>query len=421
LSLMDNKNQNFLQKFGNSIGANRVVMALSIARMGDAIGNSILIIVIPLYVAKLPAPWLPFPETVRVGLLISIFGLVNALLQPIMGALSDKLGKRKLFIFLGLVLMGLATLGFIPANQYIDLIFLRVLQGIGVAVTVPASMALMADASPQHLRGSAMGIYSTMRMIGFAIGPLIGGFLNEQYGFSITYLVGAFFIVLGIIAVLLWVRDIKPKISTQTQVKFHIFDRKLINMGVIGASVATFIMASDYSMISALENEFNARLNQGVFAFGVAFSALIISRLIFQLPLGRLSDRIGRKPLIVSGLVFMAPATFLLGLVATTFQFTAVRVLQGIASAAIAAPAFALAADFSHSEGAGRQMSIVTMGFGLGIALGPLLTGALAVYTFLLPFIIAGVITLLVAAYVLRYVPDRFKELHSIKDEEPPH
>jgi MFS family permease len=66
-------------------------------------------------------------------------------------------------------------------------------------------------------------------------------------------------------------------------------------------------------------------------------------------------------------------------------------------------------------------MSIVTMGFGLGIALGPLLTGALAVYTFLLPFIIAGVITIIVAAYILRYVPDRFKELHTIKDEEPPY
>jgi MFS family permease len=417
---MNNKNQNFIQKFGNSIGANRIVMALSIARMGDAIGNSILIIVIPLYVAKLPSPWLPFPETVRVGLLISIFGLVNALLQPIMGALSDKLGKRKLFIFLGLVLMGLATLGFIPANQYIDLIFLRVLQGIGVAVTVPASMALMADASPINMRGSAMGIYSTMRMVGFAVGPLIGGYLHELYGFSITYLVGAFFIILGIIAVLLWVRDIKPKVPSKALVKFRIFDRNLINLGVIGASVATFIMASDYSMISALENEFNARLNQGAFAFGVAFSALIISRLIFQIPLGRLSDRMGRKPLIISGLIFMAPATFLLGMVNTSFQFTAVRVLQGIASAAIAAPAFALAADYSHAEGAGRQMSYVTMGFGLGIALGPLLTGALAIYAFILPFIIAGIITLIVAAFVLKYVPDKYKKLNSIKADDPP-
>jgi MFS family permease len=418
---MNNENQNIFQKLGNSLGANRTVMALSIARMGDAIGNSILIIVIPLYVAKLPSPWLPFPETVRVGLLISIFGLVNALLQPIMGALSDRLEKRKMFIFLGLVLMGLATLGFIPANEYIDLIFLRVLQGIGVAITVPASMALMADASPKDMRGSAMGIYSTMRMVGFAVGPLIGGFLDEQYGFSITYLAGAFFIILGIVAVLLWVRDVKQKHPAgKIVVKFHIFDRNLINLGIIGASVATFIMASDYSMISALENEFNTRLNQGALAFGIAFSALIISRLIFQIPLGRLSDRLGRKPLIIGGLIFMAPATLLLGMVVTSFQFTAVRVLQGIASAAIAAPAFALAADFSLSEGAGRQMSIVTMGFGLGIALGPLLTGALAVYAFILPFIIAGIITLITAAFIFKYVPDKFRKLEPVKVDDPP-
>lgn len=415
---MKNNNQKLIQKIGTQLGANRTVMALSIARMGDAIGNSILIIVIPLYVAQLPAPWLPFPETVRVGLLISLFGLVNALLQPVMGALSDRLGRRKLFIFIGLVLMGLATIGFIPANQYVDLVFLRVLQGIGVAVTVPASMALMADASPKELRGSAMGIYSTMRMVGFAAGPLIGGYLHEKYGFSITYLVGGFFIMLGIIAVLLWVNDVKPREPAKLKEKFHLFERNLINLGVIGASVATFIMASDYSMISALENEFNARLNQGALGFGVAFSALIISRLIFQIPLGRLSDRMGRKPLIVSGLIFMAPVTVLLGMVGTSFQFTAMRVFQGVASAAIAAPAFALAADFSHAGGEGRQMSVVTMGFGLGIALGPLLTGALAVFSFLLPFVIAGLLTLMVAVFVSRYVPESLRRSTVEREKE---
>lgn len=54
------------------IGANRVVVALSVARLADGMGNSILFIVIPLYVASLPAPWMPLPETLRAGILISI-------------------------------------------------------------------------------------------------------------------------------------------------------------------------------------------------------------------------------------------------------------------------------------------------------------------------------------------------------------
>lgn len=264
-----------------------------------------------------------------------------------------------------------------------------------------------------------MGVYTTMRMVGFGAGPLIGGFLFVHSGFHITFLVGAVFILFGIIAVLLWVKDIKPSHQLRSGVKFRIIDRNLINLGVIGAAIATFIMASDFSMISTLETQFNAKLNQNAFIFGLAFSSLIISRLIFQIPLGRLSDRWGRKPFIIAGLIFIAPVTFLLGRVTTTFQFFTVLVLQGIASAAIAAPAFALAADFSRVGGEGRQMSMVTMGFGLGIALGPLLAGALVTYSFLLPFLIGGILTVLVAAFVYFYVPEKVKQL-SPNAADPP-
>ncbi|MFN2220324.1 MAG: MFS transporter, partial [Anaerolineae bacterium] len=132
----------------------------------------------------------------------------------------------------------------------------------------------------------------------------------------------------------------------------------------------------------------------------------MVSRLLAQVPLGWLSDRIGRKPLIVGGLILMAPATALLGLAATTLQLTGFRVFQGIASAAIAAPAFALAADLSRSGGEGRQLSIVTTGFGLGIALGPLIAGVLGALVFELPFIIGGALTIVGAGLVYRYVPE---------------
>ena len=125
------------------IGGNRIIIALSAARLGDAIGNSILFIVLPLFVAKLPAPLFPIPETVRVGILISIFGLVNALLQPFAGAFIDRIGRRKPFIMGGLVFMMLATLGFLIVTSFTGLLLMRSLQGIGVALTVPAALALM--------------------------------------------------------------------------------------------------------------------------------------------------------------------------------------------------------------------------------------------------------------------------------------
>jgi MFS family permease len=388
------------------LGVNTTVLAISVARLGDAIGNSILIIVIPLYVAKLPAPWFPFPQSVRVGILISLFGLMNAILHPVLGAVSDSLGRRKPLIMAGLLVMGVAVLAFTWVSRFASLFLLRGLQGIGASLTIPASMALMASATEKQSRGGSMGVYSAMRMVGFAVGPLLGGFLHEIYGFNATFYAGFGFILLGLIVVMIYVHEKPVEVDESERPPFRIIDRDLLGAGILGAGLATFIMASDFSMISALENNFNARLNQTAIGFGIAFSALIVSRLIFQIPLGWLSDRIGRRPLIIVGLILMAPATAFLGEVTTTFQFTWLRVAQGLASAAIAAPAFALAGDLSTAGGEGRQMSIITMGFMFGIAVGPLLAGFLAVLSFSLPFWVGGALSLVIALVVYHYVPE---------------
>jgi MFS family permease len=166
-------------------------------------------------------------------------------------------------------------------------------------------------------------------------------------------------------------------------------------------------------MMATLEPEFIQRLDSNAFGFGVAFSALMITRLILQVPFGWLSDRVGRKPLVVGGLVLMAPATVLLGLAGSMFELSAYRVFQGLASAAIAAPAFALAADLSTAGGEGRQMSIVTLGFGLGLAAGPLLAGLLGAIGFELPFILGGLLSLVGAWIVLRHVPETVSRDHA--------
>jgi MFS family permease len=390
----------------DSWGINRTVIALSVARLGDAVGNSILFIALPLYVAKLPAPLIRVEESVRVGLLLSLYGLVASVLQSFAGAWSDRLGRRKPMIVVGLAIMCAGTLGYLFATRFLDLLLLRMLQGIGVALTIPASMALMAVATRRETRGSSMGIYSTMRMVGFAGGPLISGFLLVTAGFASVFVAGAAFVLLGLIIVMMWVKDPPTLENAAPAGKFLIFDPKLLSPGIVGAGLATFFMASSFSMMTTLEQQFNERLDQTALGFSVAFSALMISRLLFQVPLGRLSDRIGRKPLLIAGLVLMGPATALLGLVTTTLQLTGVRLVQGLAAGAIAAPAFAVAADLSSSGGEGRQMSVVTIGFGLGLALGPLIAGVLALHSFEMPFMIGGLMCLFGAWVVLRSVPE---------------
>jgi MFS family permease len=396
-----------MMQFFEEIGANKVVLALSAARMGDAVGNSILFVIIPLYVAELPAPWFPLPETVRAGLLISLYGLVNALLQPFAGAMVDRMNRRKAFIQSGLVLMGASTFAYVFASRFTDILVLRILQGVGLALTITASMAIMAISTDKKTRGGSMGVFSTSRMLGLSAGPLLGGYLYDHFGFNAAFYAGTAFVVLGIILVQLWIKETRvPVRVSDSRQPFKVIDRKLLTPGIVGAGSAIFIMAAAFSMITPLEKQFNARLHESAFSFGVAFSAVMFSRLLFQIPVGRLSDRLGRKPLIIAGLLLMAPVTALMGEAGTTLQLIALRTIQGIGSAGIAAPAMALAADLSTSGGEGRQMSITTMGFGLGISVGPLLAGILAVFSFRLPFIIVGIMLLIVVWAVHRYMPE---------------
>ena len=392
-----------------NLGANRAVLALSLARMGDAVGNSILFVILPLYVAKLPAPSFPFPEPIRVGLLLSLYGLVNSSCQPFLGALSDHLGRRKILIQAGLIVMAVGTLGFLFANRFVELIFLRSLQGVGLALTVPASMALMAAVTQKETRGGSMGVYTTLRMVGFAGGPLIAGLLYERFGFDAAFYAGAGAVLLGFLAVHFWVREVPRKPAnhlTGPRRPFRIIDRELLNPAIVGVAVATMVMAVTFSLMATLEKQFNTRLNQSALGFSVAFSALMVSRLLFQIPLGRLSDHVGRKVVILCGLGLLIPATVLLGEARTTLQLVLLRLLQGVASAGVAAPAFALAADLAHEGGEGRQMGFITMGFGLGLTLGPLLAGVLAVVSFELPFIVGGFLALVGGWVVFRYVPE---------------
>ena len=396
----------WIRKILKSIGVNRAVVALSVTRLADAMGNSILFIVIPLYVAKLPEVYFHLPIPVLVGLLISLYGFVNTAMQPLMGALVDRLNRRKLMIQVGLGLVGAGTLSFTLASRFADLLILRTLQGVGVALTIPASMALMTVITKKETRGGSMGFYSTLRMVGFALGPVVGGYLKVHYGFNAAFFAGAGFSFLAMILIQFWVHDVVAPQNPGVKPRFQIFDRTLLNPGILSAGLATFVMAGSFSMVTTLENEFNEMLRITALDFGIAFSMLMIGRFFFQIPLGRLSDFIGRKPLVLVGLVLMAPATILLGEVTSMWQLVAARLFQGIASACIAAPAFAVAADLSRSGGEGRQMSVITMGFGLGLATGPLLAGLLVVVFFELPFLAGGIMCLLCALIVFRYMPE---------------
>jgi EmrB/QacA subfamily drug resistance transporter len=115
------------------------------------------------------------------------YALLLASLLLVGGALGDRFGRRRMFM-LGVTLFVLASIGCALSGGVDQLIAARALQGVGAALLVPGSLALISAAYPQAERGAAIGTWSAFSGITAAVGPVIGGFLIEHYSWRWAFL-----------------------------------------------------------------------------------------------------------------------------------------------------------------------------------------------------------------------------------------
>lgn len=106
-------------------------------------------------------------------------------------------------------------------------------------------------------------------------------------------------------------------------------------------------------------------------AAGVAFGAFAVSALVLRPFAGRLSDRFGRRPLLVGGAVLAASCLALTAVASDLVAVIALRLVAGVAEAAFFVAAFAALADIAPAERMGEALSYNSLGLYLGIALGP--------------------------------------------------
>jgi len=391
----------------NRLGVDPQVLALAVARMTESVGNSFLIVVLPLFIGSeyLSGNTFGLTEVAITGIVLSLFGLVNSPLQPLTGRLSDRARRRKVFVLTGLVLIGVASFSYSLATVYWHLVGLRVLQGIAGALIIPTTVALVNDLASETNRGGNMGTYNTFRLIGFGFGPIAAGVVVSTgpyavdvgttslavSGFDAAFYIATLTASLSFGLVSLFVRDPElPATDAADSLPGGFSIRGGSGRGVLDPvftlGVATFFMAVGIALFATLGEIVNERLAQNATMFGLQFAAFVLAQILLQAPIGRATDFFGRKPFIVLGMALLVPTTLVQGVVLDPWLMFAARFAQGIAGALVFAPALALAGDLAPAGRSGGTLSVLTMAFGFGVALGPLSSGFLVAFGFLVPF-----------------------------------
>lgn len=414
-------------------GVSRDLAALSLVMSIASFGGGMVIPLLAPLIAGLRDPFLPeylfgLPVTteLQVGILFSVFGITRSILQVPMGRLSDRLGVRKLFLEVGLLVSATALYIYGQVGTASALISVRALQGFGLAASTPALMALVEGVTETRTRGGSMGFFSTMRTLGWGIGPIVGGLLTDAFGIQFTVGVGAALTVVAVIAIHFTVPEVKPGEGVGSEPEagaepevgpdgqpvaangaalprgnvLWLFSSRRQATTLIGLSLALVTMMMGFSAMVAMENPILERIGDSKAGFGLVFAIATITRLFFQFPVGIASDTYGRKPFIVWGLMISAPLVGLMGFAHTLVEFTALRGIMGVALAGVVAPAYALAADVVDEHRSGEQMGVVTTAFSVGFAFGPILAGALAFKGFAVPFLVAAALTVIGAVLV---------------------
>jgi MFS family permease len=440
------------------LDTDRRVLALAMARMADALGNSFLIIVLPGYIASgrvdvtglVGTTWPLVGEVtvpLLIGIVLSLFGLLNSFGQPFTGRLSDRSGRRKLFIVVGLVVFGVSSALYPFVSSYGAVVVIRALQGLGAAFTIPGTIALVNEYSTADTeRGGNFGVFNTFRLAGFGFGPIVAGLLVTggvgavagegggaaptavaEYavpavlgggtvdGYTAAFGVAVLGAAVSLALVSAFVHDPEDT-GAEAGADLSIAVRDASGESyfdpVFVLGVATFFMATGIAVFATLQEDINAALGQGPFLFSVQFAAVVVANVAFQVPIGSASDTYGRRPFIVGGFALLVPSllfqAYLVspGAVPSPLLMVVGRLVQGVAVAMVFAPSLALAGDLARKGDSGTKLSVLTMAFGLGIAAGPTAAGFLVRYGLVTPFAFAAGLGLAALALVYAEVSD---------------
>lgn len=349
------------------------------------------------------------------GVSAMAYALTSTAAAPFMGMLADRFGRRPVILF-SLAAYVLAFSGYLFATSAWLLILLRGLAGLLTAGLVPAITSMVGDQAPENRRAQWIGIVNGGASAGWIVGPLLGGLLYDRFGYVVPF--AASIAMAGgalLLAVFLIHETYTPAAhpshshSAWTQRLQGLPARPtflllmLITFGVMfaWAFIEPQFMFYAYDDLSWTSSQLGLVMS----TYGVAF-------MFGEFALGQLSDRQGRKPVLVLGLALFSAQFVGLVIFRDVTWIVVSFFLAGLGNALYDPALSALILDITPPEQTAGMMGLKGTAGSLGNLLGPALV---VLFTpFVSPQIVfliatALVFMLILASGLVLHLPERFE------------
>lgn len=405
---------------GPTTGRDRRLGLLFLAVLVDLIGFGIVLPLLPLYAESFGASGL------QVGLLVAVYSLVQLVMAPLWGRLSDRIGRRPVVV-LGLLGSSAAYVVFAQADSLAVLFASRIVGGIGGS-TIPVAQAYIADVTPPSRRAGNMGLIGAAFGLGFVIGPALGAFLAGVSPGSPTApgYVAATLCIANALAALAWLPESRSrKVGARSQKAgsrsreagaaatptpgFSLAaawrdaaSSRQIRLVLTGYLCITMGFSALQPTLSLLALE---RFGMGARQAGLLFALLgVVSAVVQGGLVRRVAPRTGERRLLLGSVL-----PFVLGLLVVGWSPTPAALLAGLALVGIgyggAIPSvLGLLSRAAHPERQGAVLGVGQSVGSLARVLGPLLAGFLFDVRLALPYMAGAVLVLIGAAVSSRLV-----------------
>ncbi len=329
--------------------------------------------VLPLFAQALNA------SPTEIGWIVIASTLPGILISFPAGALSDYLGQRRVLLA-SLAVFASAPFLYLLVSEVWQLMAVRFYHGFATAIFGTVASAAIAERYTAG-RAARLSTFSSVTIVGRSVAPFLGGLLISLASFDAVYIACAISGVLALATGLL-LRDAAPAAASRLKLPDYLGSVKIVlrERRILAVSL---IEAAQYLVFGAIEAFlalFAASLEIPAWQIGAILGVQLVS-IVFAKPLmGKVSDKVGRKQVIIPGLLIGAVSVLLLPHAPSFIGLSALSLAFGIGFATVTSSTAALVADLTRHGSYGSSMGVLRTVMDVGQSIGPVLTGWMVGY-----------------------------------------